>query len=608
MDRVARRSALAGFLTLALLPPAAAAPPDPEPGDVILGEVDVRLVEVEVFVTDREGRPVTGLARDDFELLHDGEPVEISHFGTLTAGRWDAGRRLAEAETAAPAPAPRRSADRLHLVVYVDHRYLEPGDLRDALDDLAKFLLAELDPRDRVMLATAGRGLEVRQGFTSVPELVTVHFPDLGAAPGGGRVVNDYRDLLESIQRTRLTTVDQPAVNPQAGPRALLTQIEAFAAEVADEVGRTAGRLEQLVRQVAGLSGRKVVLYVGGRVPTEAGRALYEAWRGAFGSQSQLSVPSQPTSAGSVDPNDLGGDVFGGPAAALADLDAERPLRDVAAVANAGGVTLHTLDVGGLRLSGSFLSSPTDPNFHLRTSGESGTPQLEAERAITGRRALGELAAATGGHSLAGSRDFAAALEVIGRDLDTFYSLGFQPPPEAAGEAHRLAVRLRGRSGELTVRHRRSYVLKSRDQESAERTLAALYFDGAENPLEVELAAGEPRPAGDGLRLPVAVTVPLARLALVADGRAHAGRLSIFFTAGSFRDGAAPVTKAVVPVRIANEELLTALGRRVEFKTELDLDGRAGRLGKTGPERVAVTVRDDFRAASATVVAPLAPR
>ncbi len=42
--------------------------------------VDVRLVEVPVIVTDRDGRPVRGLAREDFRLKRNGTPQEIAGF------------------------------------------------------------------------------------------------------------------------------------------------------------------------------------------------------------------------------------------------------------------------------------------------------------------------------------------------------------------------------------------------------------------------------------------------------------------------------------------------------------------------------------------------
>lgn len=239
-----------------------------------------------------------------------------------------------------------------------------------------------------------------------------------------------------------------------------------------------------------------------------------------------------------------------------------------------------------MRGSSSFLSFRSDASLTFRSLGISGTPQGDVDRALTSRGSLQALARQTGGRSLAASRGFETALRHVEHDLASYYSIGFLPPAEGAGEVHRIKVRLPGRPGAV-VRHRESYRLKTRDQESVERTVAALLLEDPENPLAVEVTAGEPQPASRrGVRVPLAITVPLARLALVADGRAHAGRLSIFVTSGGSDRGAASVRKAVVPVRIANDELLTSLGRRVEYKMELEL--RAS-------ERIAVTVRDDFR-------------
>src|SRR6187402_659446 len=40
----------------------------------------VRLIDVDVFVTDQGGRPIKGLTQDDFELLEDGKPQDIRAF------------------------------------------------------------------------------------------------------------------------------------------------------------------------------------------------------------------------------------------------------------------------------------------------------------------------------------------------------------------------------------------------------------------------------------------------------------------------------------------------------------------------------------------------
>ena len=42
--------------------------------------IDVPLVSIEVVVTDDTGAPIPGLTKADFEVLEDGEPMEVSHF------------------------------------------------------------------------------------------------------------------------------------------------------------------------------------------------------------------------------------------------------------------------------------------------------------------------------------------------------------------------------------------------------------------------------------------------------------------------------------------------------------------------------------------------
>ena len=72
--------------------------------------IDVNVVNVEVYVTDRDGKRIHGLTRDDFQVFEDGKPVEISNFYAVSEGQVSqavsAGTGAAEAEEGtAPAPA-----------------------------------------------------------------------------------------------------------------------------------------------------------------------------------------------------------------------------------------------------------------------------------------------------------------------------------------------------------------------------------------------------------------------------------------------------------------------------------------------------------------------
>ena len=105
-----------------------------EPPDSTFFEtLDVMLINVEVFVTDKKGNPITDLEREDFELYVDRRPIAITNFYAVDAGEPSLPQEAPEsamAETVEPAPSVPVPAipenQRLHLVVYVDNFNIRP--------------------------------------------------------------------------------------------------------------------------------------------------------------------------------------------------------------------------------------------------------------------------------------------------------------------------------------------------------------------------------------------------------------------------------------------------------------------------------------------------
>src|SRR5215470_6031155 len=58
-------------------------PQEPPGPSVPTFRVQVEAIELEAFVTDEQGKPVTGLTREDFQILEDGKPQNITSFSQV---------------------------------------------------------------------------------------------------------------------------------------------------------------------------------------------------------------------------------------------------------------------------------------------------------------------------------------------------------------------------------------------------------------------------------------------------------------------------------------------------------------------------------------------
>jgi Ca-activated chloride channel family protein len=124
----------------------------------------VALVNVNVTVTDRSGRFVSGLTQDDFAVYDDSRPQEITHF----------------------------SAERVpvSLGITLDTSGSMAGEKMDsARDALDRFLLELLAPEDDVFLMRFGASPELVQDWTDNKELVSRRLARVN--PSGGTAMYD---------------------------------------------------------------------------------------------------------------------------------------------------------------------------------------------------------------------------------------------------------------------------------------------------------------------------------------------------------------------------------------------------------------------------------
>ena len=136
--------------------------------DLFTDVIDVRVVNVEVVVTDRKGNRIRGLDPSDFELLVDGEPTPIHYFTEVEEGiarETSTNSRVEDANQAAPSLLPGEPV-RTNYLVFIDeslararHRRLRRERLiqRSVMAAVATVRSFADTPGRKVMLVLADR-------------------------------------------------------------------------------------------------------------------------------------------------------------------------------------------------------------------------------------------------------------------------------------------------------------------------------------------------------------------------------------------------------------------------------------------------------------------
>ena len=175
LDRRLRRYTLAAALASLVVDPPVVAQQGSEPKDISKREVvKVRLVTLDVLVTDSKGRTVPGLSPADFRLIVDGKKVPVDTLdeycpsGALERPR--GGKTMAWTEPEDTSAEPRRVMfvfDYLHLP-YIKTDTGSPMMAHTlALKQLARTLRALPPGNEEILVAVLDGGVRIEQSFTS---------------------------------------------------------------------------------------------------------------------------------------------------------------------------------------------------------------------------------------------------------------------------------------------------------------------------------------------------------------------------------------------------------------------------------------------------------
>ncbi len=534
-----------------------------QPQDVYAETVNVEIVNIEVYVTDKQGNPVTNLDAEDFELFADGKPVPVSNFyrvsSEIAGAESGVEMPVQPAETQAdPADALVKPADdekpadqRLHVVIYVDNFNLTPFKRNRVLTELRTFLRDFLSPDDRVMLATYDRELNLRHPFTATPANISralIEIEDISAQ----RIHRDRErvDLFAILEDA--TTVTEA-----------LMHVRNYAGSVRNDTHFTIDALRSIVDNLAGSRGRKAIIYVSEGLPMIAGEDMFyqvnQKWR------EQLSLNE------------------------AMEYDMSNRYRELANQANANRVSFYTIDARGLTvLSQGTVDSDVKGQAGERTFVDSvqnsnlqSTVQMLAER--------------TGGRAIINTNKYLPDLKKVALDFTNFYSLGYALPDVGDGRYHSIDVKLKDRElrRRYNVRHRDGFRSKTVETRMHDGTLSALNLDLQDNPIGARLEFGRPQPAGNLFKVPMRIRLPLPALALIPQNGAQRGRVKVWFAAKDEKDELSDVVQVEIPIDIPEDAWESVKSKDYLFNLELDME--------PGYHDVAIGIRDTIGAQSSFI-------
>src|SRR5256714_5695216 len=132
--------------------------------DVI--RVTSNLVNLDVIVKDKKGKPVTDLKAEDFTVIEDGVPQKIEFFdSTLTSlgvtGQFTDAVASTEQKPQSPAGFPRNI-----IALVLDGQSTELANLKHVREGMLKYIRERITDNDSVALFSISGGLQLLQPFT----------------------------------------------------------------------------------------------------------------------------------------------------------------------------------------------------------------------------------------------------------------------------------------------------------------------------------------------------------------------------------------------------------------------------------------------------------
>ncbi|HWF87756.1 MAG TPA: VWA domain-containing protein [Pyrinomonadaceae bacterium] len=420
--------------------------PADDQDDVV--KITTNLVQVDAVVT-KDGRVVTDLTADDFEIYEDGKKQTITSFAYISnvGGTPQPIATTKEKSGNIPPPARPVNPDEPHRTIafVVDDLGISAESMSQVRKQLRKFVNEQLQPNDLVAIIRTGGEMGALQQFTNDKRLLS-------------RAVDQLKwNMCNRVGITVLPAIGSGSPQSLCGVNSMLGTIRS---------------LRFILDAMSYLPGRKSMVFMSDHLPVE--------------DQDELSFLNGLRNRDKDDPQLKDDDRLSDPALEARTYSAA--LHKIAEKAMRSSVVIYSVDTQGLQPTGLTAAdrfSGTGPQFANAIANRS--------RLLWSRSEGSDLIAKqTGGFQIKNSNSY--QIDRIMQDQSGYYLLGYRPTDETFNRKfHHIKAKVK-RSG-MTLRTRLGFFGVTEDEASKTRltsrdmTNLALASPFAAQDVEVGLAS-----------------------------------------------------------------------------------------------------------------------
>ncbi|MEK6280671.1 MAG: VWA domain-containing protein [Acidobacteriota bacterium] len=408
-------------------------PVTPPPDDTDVVRIRTNLVQIDAVVT-KDGKQVTDLTAEDFEIFEDGRKQVITNFSyvsNLPSSAPAAAVKPAIKKTALPsvAPAIRPEDPRRTIALVVDDLGISMESVAAVKSQLRKFIDEQTQPNDLVAIIRTGGELGALQQFTT-----------------DKRLLHRAVDRLRRHQCSRMG----PSVFTRIG-----SMNEGISLCSNDTLKLSARALRFVVQGMGELPGRKSMVILSDSLPLSVPyiTALDQAM---IGGSERRTGPETIEASGNL----------------TSPFTVEAALKQISELAIRSSVVIYAVDTQGLQYTGMTAADSLDQLGARAPSNLAEQEQAimrQRSHQLQDNRAGSELVAkGSGGFLVRNSNDF--QLQRVMSDQEGYYLIGYRPTEETFNRRfHEIKAQVK-RSG-MSVRTRKGFFgVTDEDARPPERT------------------------------------------------------------------------------------------------------------------------------------------